>query len=196
MWVSDPYIYYITCPTCGVCYQQGAIHICNATVTWPTHPATEPVYDMNWFPTPIQAKITVLPGGTLPVFGTNASVGFDLAASEDTAIPARGHKYVKTGLIIEPPAGYWLMIAARGSLIKRGLFVANGIGVVDPDYCGPEDDVRISIYNLTDGPVFVQQGERLAQGMFVPTPPKFVWKEVAHGELLQKNRGGFGSTGL
>jgi dUTP pyrophosphatase len=142
---------------------------------------------------PRQAEITVLPGGTLPERGTKNSIGFDLSASQDMIIENRQHKLVPTGLIIKPPQGYWLMLAARSSLIKRGLILANGIGVVDPDYCGPEDEVRISLYNVTDAWSYIKKGDRLAQGMFLPIPDSFEWlqKELPEGD----SRGGFGSTG-
>jgi len=46
---------------------------------------------------------------------------------------------VPTGLVIEIPRGYFLGIFARSSTpLKRGLMVANGVGVIDPDYAGPE----------------------------------------------------------
>jgi dUTP pyrophosphatase len=70
--------------------------------------------------------------------------------------------------------------------------VANGVGVVDPDYCGPADEVRIALLNFTAHPVKVSAGDRLAQGILLPAA-RVVWEETA----LEKtsSRGGFGSTG-
>ena len=36
---------------------------------------------------------------------------------------------------------------------KRGLMVANGVGIVDADYCGPTDEVKIEVFNFTQQPV-------------------------------------------
>jgi dUTP pyrophosphatase len=137
-----------------------------------------------------------LEGGKTPEVATSRSVGFDLSAAEDVTIGAQSHKLIRLGLIISPPTDMWLMLAARSSLIKRGLILANGIGVVDPDYCGPEDELKLSVFNVTDKTVEVKQGERLAQGMFMPFPPSFTWQHVDRDDIQPDSRGGFGSTGL
>jgi dUTP pyrophosphatase len=100
---------------------------------------------------------------------------------------------VPTGLVIEVPAGMFLGIFARSSTpLKRGLMVANGVGVVDPDYCGPADEVRIALLNFTQNPVQVKAGDRLAQGILLPAE-RVQWEETANGQT--ESRGGFGSTG-
>jgi dUTP pyrophosphatase len=40
--------------------------------------------------------------------------------------------------------------------------VANGVGIVDSDYCGPADEIKIEVVNFTAAPVQVQSGDRLA----------------------------------
>jgi len=87
----------------------------------------------------------------------------------------------------------FLGIFARSSTpLKRGLMVANGVGVVDPDYCGPTDEVKIAVVNFTAEPVQVRAGDRIAQGIFLPAT-RVQWEEVR--ELRTESRGGFGSTG-
>ena len=70
--------------------------------------------------------------------------------------------------------------------------VANGVGVVDSDYCGPEDEIKIAVINVSKAPVDVKRGDRLAQGILLPAP-RIEWEEV--GELRRDSRGGFGATG-
>jgi dUTP pyrophosphatase len=70
--------------------------------------------------------------------------------------------------------------------------VANGVGVIDADYCGPDDEIKIQVLNITDAPVKVTRGDRLAQGIVLPCPA-IEWEEVA--EMTVPTRGGFGSTG-
>jgi dUTP pyrophosphatase len=70
--------------------------------------------------------------------------------------------------------------------------VANGVGVLDADYCGPADEVKIQLLNFTDEPVQVRRGDRLAQGIVLPSP-RVDWQEV--DEIEAPTRGGFGSTG-
>ena len=100
---------------------------------------------------------------------------------------------VRTGLVIEVPTGHCLAIVARSSTpLKRGLLVANGVGIVDPDYSGPEDEVMIQVLNITDADVQVRRGDRLAQGLILAAP-RVTWHEVA--EIRTITRGGFGATG-
>lgn len=129
----------------------------------------------------------------LPAYGTDESAGFDLAAAHDLTVAPRAIALVRTGLVIEVPTGHFLGIFARSSTpLKRGLLVANGVGVVDPDYSGPSDEVMIQLLNLTDADVVVRRGDRLAQGIILPAP-RVTWQEVS--DLREVTRGGFGTTG-
>ena len=130
---------------------------------------------------------------SLPSYGTDEAAGFDLAAAHDVTIAARSIALVRTGLVIEVPSGHFLAIFARSSTpLKRGLIVANGVGVIDPDYCGPTDEVMIQVLNVTDSDVDVKRGDRLAQGI-VLAAPRVTWQEVEAIRLAA--RGGFGVTG-
>jgi dUTP pyrophosphatase len=130
---------------------------------------------------------------SLPSYGTNEAAGFDLAAAHDLVVGPRQIALVRTGLVIEVPTGYFLGIFARSSTpLKRGLMVANGVGVIDPDYSGPTDEVMIQVVNITDSDVRISPGDRLAQGIVLPAP-RVAWDEVA--EIREVTRGGFGSTG-
>jgi dUTP pyrophosphatase len=129
----------------------------------------------------------------LPQYATPDSAAFDLAASEDVTIAPAEVRLVPTGLVIEVPRGMFLGVFARSSTpLKRGLMVANGVGVVDADYCGPTDEVKIPVVNVTSAPVRVSAGDRIAQGILLPSP-QVRWEEAT--ELRAESRGGFGSTG-
>ncbi len=142
----------------------------------------------------MKLRITRLdPAIDLPAYGTGGAAGFDLAASTDLEVPPREIRLVPTGLVIEVPDGHFLAIFARSSTpLKRGLMVANGVGVVDSDYCGPADEIKIQVINVTDTPVAVRRGDRLAQGV-VLAAPRVEWDETA--AAVSASRGGFGSTG-
>jgi dUTP pyrophosphatase len=133
------------------------------------------------------------PSVSLPEPATAGAAGFDLAAAVDIDIPAHGIRLVGTGLVIGVPDGHFLGIFARSSTpLKRGLMVANGVGIIDADYCGPADEIKIQVLNITDQPVKVNRGDRLAQGVVLPCP-RVEWEEVT--EMVAPTRGGFGSTG-
>lgn len=85
-----------------------------------------------------------------------------------------------------------LLLAARSSLHKKGLMLANGVGIGDRDFSGNEDEYHAALYNFTDGEVTVERGERVVQGMLKPYE-KAEWHEVE--DLENISRGGFGTTG-
>ncbi len=129
----------------------------------------------------------------LPRYHTSGSAAFDLSAASQTTIEPKQIARISSGLIIGTPIGYVLTLAARSSLAtKKGLMLANGIGTIDSDYCGPTDEILISVYNFTEQTVIVEKGERIAQGMFLKIE-QGEWEEVE--EINDKSRGGFGSTG-
>ena len=133
------------------------------------------------------------PTVSLPCYATDEAAGFDLSASHDVTIAPGEVALVRTGLVIEVPTGHFLAIFARSSTpLKRGLTVANGVGVVDPDYSGPNDEVMILVRNFTARAVQIERGDRLAQGIILPAP-RVSWQEVS--DLREITRGGFGSTG-
>ena len=134
------------------------------------------------------------PSVPLPEYQTAGAAGFDLAASEDIVVAPSSIALIPTGLVIQVPAGHFLGVFARSSTpLKRGLMVANGVGVIDRDYCGPEDEIKIQVLNFTAQPVQVKKGDRLAQGLFLPVT-HVSWQEV-EGDLREGSRGGFGATG-
>ena len=129
----------------------------------------------------------------LPRYESECAAAFDFSAAADVTIAPSQVGLVPTGLVIEVPDGMFLGIFARSSTpIKRGLMVANGVGVIDPDYCGPHDEVKVPVMNFTGAPVTVRKGDRIAQGIFL-SAPRVSWDE---SEALRKHsRGGFGATG-
>jgi dUTP pyrophosphatase len=133
------------------------------------------------------------PSVPLPVYASDGAAGFDLAAAEDVEIPPGRIKLVGTGLVVAVPEGYFLGIFARSSTpFKRGLAVANGVGVLDSDYRGPSDELKIQLLNITAEPIVVRAGDRLAQGIVLHAPRVTFVEGTPAGE----SRGGFGSTGV
>ena len=129
----------------------------------------------------------------LPAYESDGAAAFDLAAAEEVIVEPGRVALVPTGLVIEVPPGLALGIFARSSTpLKRGLMIANGVGLVDSDYCGPADEVKIAVMNFTDAPVTVSRGDRIAQGIFL-SAPRVSWDEA--DQLREASRGGFGATG-
>ena len=128
----------------------------------------------------------------LPLYATAGSVGFDLLCREDTEIMPRQIELVPGNVIVQIPAGYFLLLTLRSSTPRRKhLLIPNGVGIIDQDYCGEGDELKVQVLNFGDETVYVKKGERIAQGLFLPVM-RVAWEEV---EEVGKGRGGFGSTG-
>jgi dUTP pyrophosphatase len=129
----------------------------------------------------------------LPEYKTEGAVAMDLAAREDTVIPPGAVVPVPCNVAIEFPPGYFVLMAGRSSLSKRGLTMANGVGIIDRDYAGDNDEYKAILRNFTEDPVTVQKGDRIVQIMVIPYE-RFSLKEV--DSLGRPDRGGIGSTGI
>ena len=138
----------------------------------------------------IQRMDATLP---LPRFETEGSVGFDFVVREETVIAPHTIALVPGNVIVEVPHEYMLVVSLRSSAPrKKGLLMPHGVGVIDHDYCGPQDEIKIQVYNFTDQLATIARGEKIAQRILVHID-KAQWKEVS--KIREKSRGGFGSTG-
>lgn len=127
----------------------------------------------------------------LPVYETGGSVGFDIICREDTAVKARSLARIPSNIIVQVPEGYVLAIALRSSAPKKkSLLMPHGIGIIDNDFCGKDDEILVQVYNFSDSDVSVSRGEKIAQGIFLRTD-RVEWVEK---EMGSQSRGGFGST--
>lgn len=129
----------------------------------------------------------------MPAYTSPGSVGFDLFCREETVIQPGQIALLPTGVAVATPEGYMLLVASRSSTPRRkGLSVPHGIGVIDQDYRGDDDEILCQVYNFTTEPVYVHRGERVAQGIFVRVD-RAQWQEVS--AMDAPARGGFGSSG-
>lgn len=132
----------------------------------------------------------------LPVRSTKNSAGYDIEAAEDCTIPAfrLGQKptLVKTGLKAYMQSDEVLILANRSSNPgKKGLILANSIGVVDSDYYGNLDNdghIMFAFYNIKDEDILIKKGDRIGQAIFQKY--LIIDEDIAEGERT----GGFGST--
>lgn len=82
----------------------------------------------------------------VPTRGSALAAGYDLYASEDTVLKARGRGVVKTGVTMAIPEGYYGRVAPRSGLaVKHG--IDTGAGVIDADYRG---EVGVALFNHSD----------------------------------------------
>ena len=99
---------------------------------------------------------------------------------------------IGTGIAIELPAGSAGMVYARsGQALRKGLAMANGVGVIDADYRG---EVAVPVVNLSNAPLRITHGERIAQLVVTPV----LMPDMLELDTLSdtgRGEGGFGSTG-
>lgn len=86
------------------------------------------------------------------------------------------------------------MICDRSSFgIKKHLTIPNGVGIIDSDYYGNENNdgnIIAALYNFGQEPVQINTGDKICQGIFIPF--KVTDDDTATGERT----GGVGSTGV
>ena len=121
------------------------------------------------------------------------SAGYDFEIIERVEIKPGEIKLAPTGLRILMPKNEVLLVFPRSSLaMKKGLMMSNGVGVVDADYYGSENEghLMIPLYNFTNETVVIEPYERVAQGIFTN-----FYKTTGDDDNNTIRLGGFGSSG-
>ena len=135
-------------------------------------------------------------GINLPIRKTKYSAGYDIEAAEDIIIPSfkkgMNPTLVKTGLKVYMQDDEVVLLYNRSSNPKKkGLILANSVGVIDKDYYGnPDNDghIMFAFYNIKEEDIEIKKGEAIGQAIF----QKYL---MADGDNAEGERvGGFGST--
>lgn len=128
----------------------------------------------------------------LPERATKNSAGYDFFAPEMVTLPAKQLTRVMTGVKCELEPDMALVLTNRSSNpSKKGLILANGIGVVDADYYNNptnEGEIGFEFYNMTDKDVIIAQNEKIGQGIII------TYHKVEGDNATNTRDGGFGST--
>ena len=130
----------------------------------------------------------------LPEYATPLSAGLDLRANLSSPVTLRpmGRALIPTGLFVALPPGFEAQVRPRSGLaLKKGIGVLNSPGTIDADYRG---EIGVILVNLSDEPVVVQDGERIAQ-MVVARHERVEWTAVDELDETERGAGGFGHTG-
>lgn len=128
----------------------------------------------------------------MPEYKTRHAVAYDLYLRKTTEVVPGKVVLAPLNVAVELPRGHLAILAARSSLFKLGVMAANGIGVIDEDYRGDEDEYMLPLLNFTKKKVLLKRGERIAQ-VIVLKYQRVKFRKVE--KLANKSRGGFGSTG-
>ena len=143
-------------------------------------------------------KITLV-DKTLPIPArqTDGSIGFDLYARERTVIPPLAMAKIPANVIVQVPTGTVAIVTPRSSTFRKfGVIMPNSIGIIDRDFCGPEDEIQLLFQEIWNKEAIVERGERIAQLLFVKTLDVHTLTAVEQIEDVfpELSRGGIGST--
>lgn len=153
-------------------------------------------------------------GAKLPTYATDGSAAMDIYSPEEYVIGPGECMIIPTGLKVNIPIGYALLIQPRSGLSRKTkLRVANTPGLIDSDY---HEEIGVIIENIDpslkdytlewknhefqEGPLYgssftIGKGERFAQMRLVEVPLVH-WLEVDSLGTFENDHGlGFGSTG-
>ena len=129
------------------------------------------------------------------VYTANGAEGLRYATSGSVglAIPAGGRLAIPSGIAVEPltPGIAGFVYSRSGLGAMQGLTVAQGVGVIDPDYRG---EITVVLLNTSNEERRLRRGDRIAQLVFQPA----LQVELEECETLGatgRGSGGFGHTG-
>ena len=134
-------------------------------------------------------KIKLINHGT--IFGLTRAhyndSGADCYCKEDITIPAGKVVAVPTGVGVELPDGYDIVVHCKSGLSSKGIWAANA--PVDAGYTG---EIHAILYNTTDQDYTLYRGDKIGQ---------FVVRPVIYADFVTdideetRGNGAFGSTG-
>ena len=129
--------------------------------------------------------------GCEPHFEKNGD-WIDLLTAQEYTLKKGDFALIDLGVSIRLPDHMEAHLAPRSSTFKKyGVIQTNGVGVIDNSYCGEDDIWKMPVYATRD--VVIPKGVRIAQFRIFAVQPSITC-EFVH-KLVDKSRGGFGSTG-
>lgn len=120
----------------------------------------------------------------------------DLRCAETVNINAGEYAMIRLGVAMKLPKGYEAHLVPRSSTYRRwGIIQTNGVGIIDESYCGDSDEWMMPVYATRN--TQIKKNERVCQFRITKKMPALDIISLARDETLgNKNRGGFGSTGV
>jgi dUTP pyrophosphatase len=132
----------------------------------------------------------------LPSYATDGSAAIDLRAclKEQLGIQPGETVLVGSGIAIniKDPNIVGIIVTRSGLGIKKGVVLANTVGVIDSDYQG---EIKIGLFNRSQNRYFVQPGERICQMLFMPVINATLKLVPEFSNTTFRGNGGFGHTG-
>lgn len=108
-----------------------------------------------------------------PPFRKNPTdAGIDFYSCEDIIIPSHSMIIVHTGITLEIPRNYFLLIKPKG---KNNHLI--GAGIVDSFY--EPGEILIKVTNISNNSLKIWKGDAIGQGVFIPIEtPKLIEVDI------------------
>ena len=132
----------------------------------------------------------------LPSYATDGSAAIDLRAclKEQICIQPGETVLVGSGIAmnLKDPNMVGIIVPRSGLGIKKGIVLANTMGVIDSDYQG---EIKIGLFNRSPNPYLVNPGERICQMLFMPVISATLKLVEEFSHATYRGSGGLGHTG-
>jgi len=132
----------------------------------------------------------------LPSYATDGSAAIDLRACLKEQIGIQPGETVLVGsgiaINIKDLNIVGIIVPRSGLGIKKGIILANTMGVIDSDYQG---EIKIGLFNRSQHRYLVKPGERICQMLFMPVINATLRLVQEFSSATYRGNGGFGHTG-
>ena len=132
----------------------------------------------------------------LPTYATQGSAAIDLRAciADEVEIHPGETAFIGSGIAmnIKDPNVVGIIAPRSGLGIKKGIVLANTIGIIDSDYQG---EIKIGLFNRGKTIYIVKPGERICQMLFMPVFKAALNLVQEFSKKTARGQGGFGHSG-
>lgn len=128
----------------------------------------------------------------IPTKAHHNDIGFDLTlikVESGTYFGVNGTLY-DTGIIVQPPEGYYIEIVPRSSFSKFGHMMLNSVGIIDPQYRGT---LKVAVVHHDQTFPKLQLPFKGFQ-MILRKANVYSMEEVSELSQTERGEGGFGSS--
>lgn len=128
----------------------------------------------------------------MPVRATKYSAGYDFYSPKDLVIEPSTMEMIWTDVKAQFNENEFLLLCVTSGMGKKGVMVANTIGIIDCDYFeneGNDGNIGFRLYNYSKQPYVIKAGDKIGQGIFTT----FLTIDNEK-EIIETRKGGFGST--
>lgn len=148
---------------------------------------------MEEFQLPVFNVVRMDPDAVIPSKKRASDVGYDLTIIKKVKDFSAKTALYDTGLIIQPPRGYYIEVVPRSSLSKSGYMQSNSLGIIDPNYL---DTFKVPLTRIDESKEELRLPFTGFQ-LIIRRPYHGLMVECSKEDLVETSRdvGGFGSTG-